>query len=369
MSVIQSIRDKGTWIIFAVIGLALIAFLLQDGMGSRGGSMFGNSNTLGSVNGVKINRAEFEEKVTLYTQPGQDRNNTITQLWNMEVDRIVLEAEADKLGLMVTGKEVADVLFSPQSPLAREQQFVDENGQFKAEEARQAFAQIKKSKNEKQLQGIIDGYINPLKQQTLNTKYQALLQNSAYVPTWLVEKQKTEAALISNISYVYVPYTTIADSTVKVSDDDIMAYVKKNPSGFQKKEETRLFSFVSFDANPSSTDSLNTLNQVVGLKNEFASTTDAKGYLARVGTQLEYLDGYLLKSSLKMQQADSIKNLADGATFGPYLDGSNYVIAKMIGKRSLPDSVKVRHILVKTEDKRSPALADSLAKKRIDKIQ
>lgn len=369
MSVIQSIRDKGTWIIFAVIGLALIAFLLQDGMGSRGGSMFGNNSTLGSVNGKKISREEFENKVTLYTQPGQDRNNLVSQLWNMEVDRILLEAEAEKLGLFVTGKEVADVLFSPQSPLSREQQFVDENGQFKVEEARQAFAQIKKSKNDKQIQGIIDGYIEPIKQQALNTKYQALLQNSAYVPTWLVEKQKSETNLVSNISYVYVPYSTIVDSTIKVSDDEIMSYVKKNASAFQKKEETRLFSYVTFDYKPSALDSVNTLNQVLSLKNDFSAAPDTKSFLARVGTELEYLDGYLLKSSLKMQEADSIKNLADGATFGPYLDGSNYVIAKMIGKRSLPDSVKVRHILVKTEDKRSPALADSLAKKRIDSVK
>ena len=148
MSVIQSIRDRGAWIIFAVIALALIAFILQDGMGRRGGSIFGNSSALGKVNGVSINREDFEKKVTMYSQNGQDRNNVISQLWNMEIDRIILQQEAEKLGLQVTGKELSDILFGPQSPLAREPQFVDENGQFKADAARQAFAQLKKSKNE-----------------------------------------------------------------------------------------------------------------------------------------------------------------------------------------------------------------------------
>ncbi len=369
MSVIQSIRDRGAWIVFAVIALALIAFILQDGMGSRGGSMFGNSSTLGKVNGVAINREDFEKKVTMYSQNGQDRNNVIGQLWNMEVDRIILNQEAEKLGLQVTGKELSDILFGPQSLLAREPQFVDENGQFKADAARQAFAQLKKSKNDQQLQGVIEGVIEPSKQQALSTKYQNLLQGAAYVPSWLVEKQKAENTAIANISYVYVPYATIADSTIKVSDDEVMAYVKKHPSGFEKKEESRIFSFVSFDATPVGTDSLNTLNQISSLKNEFASTVDVKAYLSRVGSEMPYQDGYVLKSAMKMPNADSIKALADGKTFGPYLDANNYVIAKMIGKRTLPDSVKVRHILVKTEDNRNPVLADSAAKKRIDSVE
>ena len=369
MSVIQSIRDRGAWIIFAIIALALIAFILQDGLGRRGGSIFGNTNTLGKVNGVAISREEFDKKVTMYSQGGQDRNNIMSQLWNMEVEKIILQQEADKLGLQVTGKEVADVLFGPQSPLAREQGFVDENGQFKADEARQQFAQLKKSKNSQQLQGVIDGYIEPTKQQALSSKYQALLQNAAYVPTWLIEKQKAENTAISNISYVYVPYTSIADSTIKVTDDEINTYVKKYPSTFEKKEETRVFSYVNFDATASANDSLNALNQVTALQNEFATTSDVKTYLSRVGSELPYLDGYTLKSALKMPKADSIKALADGKTFGPYLDGGNYVIARMMGKRTLPDSVKLRHILVKTQDKRNTVLPDSVAKKRIDSVK
>lgn len=369
MSVIQSIRDRGTWIIFGVIAIALIAFILQDGMGSRGGSMLGNATNIGSVNGTNINREEFERKVTMYSQNGQTRENIIPQLWNMEVEKIIMQQQYDNLGLKVTGKELADILFGPQSPLAREQQFVDENGQFKADEARQAFAQLKKSKNNEQLQGIMQGYIEPATQQAYNTKYQALLQQSAYVPTWLIEKQKADNSAIANISYVFVGYNTIVDSTLKVSDDEIMAYVKKHPSGFEKEDETRNFSYINFDASPSATDSVNTVNQTMALKSEFISTTDVKSFISKVGSELPYLDGYVLKSGLKMQMADSIKALGDGQTFGPYLDGGNYVIARMMGRRTLPDSVKLRHILVKTQDKRQPTLPDSIAKKRIDSVK
>src|SRR5207237_904049 len=63
-----------------------------------------------------------------------------------------------------------------------------------------------------------------------------------------------------------------------------------------------------------------------------------------------------------------IKQLSDGQVFGPYLDSKNYTIAKMIGRRQMPDSAKVRHNLIKTADRGQPTLSDSIAKARIDSI-
>lgn len=369
MSVIQTIRDKGAWIIFGIIALAMIAFILQDGVGRGYSGMTANSE-IGKVNGTSIELGSFDQKVNMYSAGGQDRNGIIPQLWNMEVDRILLEQECEKLGLTVTGKEISDVLFGENSPLRREQQFVDENGMFKADEARQAFAQLKKSKNAENIQGVIQTYIEPIQQQALKAKFDALLQHSAYAPTWLIEKQKADNNSIANIQYVYVPYNAIADTAVKeISDKEVAAYIKKYPSGFEQKEETRNFSYITFSTAPSATDSASAYNQVLSLKADFTTAPNTEAYLARTGTEIPYLDAYIPKKDLRIPNADSIKSLTDGSVFGPYLDASNYVIAKMIGKRNLPDSVKVRHILVKTEDRRNPVLDDSIAKKRIDSVE
>ena len=40
----------------------------------------------------------------------------------------------------------------------------------------------------------------------------------------------------------------------------------------------------------------------------------------------------------------------------------------MLGKRNLPDSVKVRHILIKMGERGQPILTDSVAKARVDSI-
>src|SRR5260221_2057014 len=137
MSVIQRIRDKGAWIIFGIIALALIAFILQDGV-KRGGRTFSNTSTIGKVNGEKIERGEFEEKLDLLTRmyngQGGPREQLVGTLWNQEVERITLQQEFEKLGLQVGPKELSGILFGENSPLRQE--FTDQKtGEFRVNDA------------------------------------------------------------------------------------------------------------------------------------------------------------------------------------------------------------------------------------------
>lgn len=373
MSVIQRIRDKGAWIIFAIIALALIAFILQDGVG-RGGSAFSNTSVIGKVNGEKIDRLDFESKLAMqermYGAQGAQRDQLIGALWNQEVERMVLSQEYQKLGLQVSPKELSDILFGPNSPLRQE--FTDPNtGEFKVAEARQAFNQLKKSTNKEQIDMINKAYIEPTIQQTLRSKYLALLQGASYVPKWLVEKQQADNNAIANISYVYMPYAAVSDSAVKVTDADIDAYVKKHSKEYQKEEETRSINYVYFNASPSSADTLNTLNQLMSLKEEFATTSDVSAFLTRVGTELPYYDSYFSKARMQQPNKDSITKTPVGTLYGPYQDGGNFTIAKMIGVKNWPDSARVRHILIGTVNPQTQQLlrADSTAKKLVDSIE
>jgi peptidyl-prolyl cis-trans isomerase D len=373
MSVIQSIRDRGTWIIFSIIAVALIAFILQDGVG-RGGSAFSNTTTIGQVNGQKLERAAFEEKLAMqekmYASQGAQRDQLIGSLWNQEVDRLLIEAECAKLGLQVTPKELSDILLSENSPL--KQEFTDPaTGLFKVEDAKKAFAQIKKSKNADQIKMINQVYIQPILEQALRNKYSVLLQKSGYVPKWMVEKQAADNNQIASASVVFVPYASIADSTIKVTDNDIAAYVKAHASAYKKEEETRSIAYVSFNATPSSADSAAVLNDVLAQKQDFTTTTDNAGFLNRVGSDIAYYDGYFSKNRIQQANKDTLVKIPTGTVYGPYVDGNAYVLAKMVGIKNWPDSSKVRHILIGTVDPRSgqQIRPDTLAKKLIDSIK
>ncbi|NCI48314.1 peptidylprolyl isomerase [Sediminibacterium roseum] len=373
MSVIQRIRDKGAWIIFGIIALALIAFILQDGVG-RGKGAVSNSTTIGKVNGVTITKAEFEETLAMqeqmYAQQGATREQLIAPSWQQKVEEVLLNQEFEKLGLQVSPKELSDILFGENSPLR--QQFTDpKTGVFMVDKAKEAIANVKKSKNAEEVKMLRKQLLDPTIQQALRTKYQALMIQSAYVPKWLLDKQAAEAASISNISYVYVPYMSVSDSAVKVSDDDINAYVSKHKKQFTKTEETRNIAFVGFSTAPTAADSANARAQVENLKADFAAATDMPAFFTKNSSDLGYYDSYISKSQMQQTNKDTLANIPAGTVYGPYQDGRYFMLAKKLGNKQWPDSAKVRHILIMTMNPQSGQFVreDSTAKKLIDSIE
>ena len=371
MSIIQNIRERGAWIIFGIIAIALIAFILQDGVGRKRGS--NDISTLGKVNGEVINKTEFDEKVDVqvqnYASQGVKREQMIGYLWNQEVDRLLFKTEADKLGITVGGKELTDVLFGAESPFRQE--FTDKaTGEFKVNDAKNAIAQIKKSKNKDQIKQIEKFYIEPSIENRVRNKYQALIVKGVQLPKWLAEKQYAESNTVASINFVQVPYTSISDSAVKVSNDDIAAYLKEHAAAYQVEEASRTIGFVGFSAAPTAADSLTAKNEIVALKEGFKTSTDAAAYLNKVGTEIPFYNSYISKKALQIPQKDSIFNVGVGNVYGPYVDGKNYTIAKLLGSKQWPDSASVRHILVATTNPQNGQQIrdDSSAKKLIDSI-
>ena len=371
MSIIQNIRERGAWIIFTIIVIALVAFILQDGVGRQNGG--GNTNSLGTVNGEEIKKVAFEEKVEIqvqnYASQGIKREQIIGFLWNQEVDLLLFKLEQEKLGISVGNKELNDVLFGNESPF--KQEFTDRaTGEFKVNDARQAIAQLKKSKNTDQINQIEKFYIAPSIENRQRSKYQALVIKGIQFPKWLADKEFTESNAISNISYVSVPYNSILDNTIKVTNDDVAAYLKENKAAYQVEETSRNINFVVFSAAPSSNDSLNVYNQVASLKEGLKSATDVSSYLNKVGSENIFYNSFLSKNRIQIPQKDSILSLPVGGVFGPYIDGKNYTIAKVVGTTQWPDSTSVRHILIATTNPQNGQQIkdDSIAKKLADSI-
>jgi peptidyl-prolyl cis-trans isomerase D len=371
MSIIQNIRERGAWIIFSIIAIALIAFVLQDGIGRKRGAS--DISTLGKVNGQVINKTEFEEKLDIqlqnYASQGVKREQLIGYLWNQEVDRLLIKDEENKLGLTVGAKELSDVLFGNESPF--KQEFTDKTtGEFKVNDAKQAVAQIKKSKNAEQIKQIEKIYIEPSVENRIRNKYQVMVVKGVQVPKWLSEKQYAESNSISSISFVGIPYSTIIDSTIKVSDEDVSSYLKQNAAAYQVEETNRSISFVGFSAAPSSADSITARNEMETLKQDFKNSTETAKFLNKVGTEIPYYDSYISKKSLQIPQKDSVLNVGVGGVYGPYVDGRNFTIAKVLGVKQWPDSASVRHILIATVNPQTgqQVRPDSLAKKLADSI-
>jgi len=376
MQIIQNIREKGTAIVIGVIALSLIGFILMDAnLGSSRNSGSGN-NTIGKINGVAIDSKEYSGKVKLIEDQyggrvsGAQTNMIRQNAWDQLVAEKVLMAEFEKLGLSFSPKELSSIMFSEDAPQSLKQAFTDKTtGQYDISKVQQWWQTAKKSKGE-QREAIESQVVEPIKIQSLYTKYSSLIAAAGYYPTWMKEKERAENKAFSNISYVVVPYSVINDSTVKVSDQEIANFLSKHKSQYTQ-EGGRQISYITFSANPTGADTVKTIESVVSLKTAFAADTNATNFLARNMSNNDYKDAYTVKSKLPAAQKDTLASLATNAVYGPYLDDKNFVVAKMIASRQLPDSVKTRHILIGTKDPQSGqiTLSDSIAKKRIDSIE
>lgn len=381
MQIIQTIRDKGAAIIIGVIAVSLIGFLLMDAKPGSGNSFFSSSSSsLGKVNGTSIERPVFDKKFNFayeqakqqQAQSGQTPNGDQVreQVWNQIVNESIFYAEAAKLGIEFTGKELNALLYSndPSNPLMQDKSMVNEAGQLDPAKVATAIGVIKKAKGE-QYDNINNQMLEPQRLSSVSGKYFSLLNASAYYPTWMKEKDNAEAKNFANISYTYIPYGEISDSIIKVTDAEITEYVSKHKKQF-KQEAGRMISYVTFSQVPSAADSAATREQIAGLKAAFAAETNNAAFVAKSGSVIPYDSSFVPKARSVSSFADSIGKLPVGTVYGPYVERGSYVIGKLLGVKTIPDSAKARHILIPTIDPQTgqPVNSDSAAKKLADSI-
>lgn len=376
MSIIQSIRDKYARVAVVAIALALVGFILTDYFSGRGqGGGPGGNNTVGVVNGKKINAEEFARKVQMtedqmkaqgYPQNSATSFQAINQAWDQEVNRLLLADEFDRLGMRIEKKELGDILYGPNMPSDLKQQLTDpQTGQYDPAVAKQQVDQMLKSKQTPQEQkDRFNNYVYQLEQQRKMEKYISLLSNSINYPRWFVEKQNADNSQIASINYVKEFYAAIPDSLVTVTDKEIEKYIDDNKKQYQQ-EESRAISYVTFSAAPSAADSAEARNRLMSVKQELdtAGAEEVKNLLLREGVT-NFYDGHISAKTIQIGAKDSIFRQPVGGVFGPYLDGGNYSLAKVLSARTMPDTVKVRHILISTESRDTLA-----ARKLVDSLQ
>ena len=379
MSVIQSIREKyAKWAVVA-IALALLGFILTDYFQAQSRMGPGGSTTLGSVNGTKIDYISFETKLKArhdqqqaaaqqqqqeYTEA--QKHQTGEQLWNQEVEEIIMTSEFKKVGIDVGKKEFNDYLFGQNPPQDLRQRFSDQQGNYDGAAAQNAINQLRRSPNQVE-RDQLDAYLAAMEYSRKMEKYNSLLTNSVYYPKWYVEKQNTEAAGLAKVSFVRYPYSKIPDSTITITDKEIEEYVNKNKDQY-KQTESRSIAYTIFNASPTEADSAQLKKQLADLKPEFAADTTPARFLSRYGSTIAYSDVFVGKTFMKMPDKDSIIALAKDEVYGPYLDDHTYALTKMIEIRTLPDSVKCRHILI-NNDPSQGGFVDSIAKKKMDSVE
>lgn len=374
MSVIQTIRDKAAILVIVLIGLSLVGFILMDA-GNVGMGGVTPGDPIGVINGQKITYEQFLDKTKETEQRFQmsgrmvdenARQEINMQTWQQMVEERVLDEDIERLGLAVTDKEYNDMLFGANPPDWLRQSFTDPNtGQYDAVAARSSIAELKRTTNNPNREMLNNMYLKPMLEGKLRQKYFALLQNSAYVPKWFAEKMIADNQELASIDYVMVPYNSILDSAVQVTDAQIMEYANKNKADFETEQNSRSISYVAFPFTANAADSAAILEDFDRLKTEFASAADPGNFVMQQGTEMPFYDGYLSRNRIQIQQKDSI--LGATGVYGPFIDGNNYVLSRVMDTRNMPDSVRASHILIPVGGEQ--ALPDAQARQLADSLE
>ncbi len=347
MSIIQDIREKYAKLTVVLIALALLGFILTDYFSGRGRGGFSGPGSVGSINGETIKDEDFRKKVSNFEANLRNQGGTYDQAvemaWNNEIETTVLEQESSKLGISVGKKELNDLLYGANpSPIAR--QYLSSGGEsYDPNQVLQTITQIRKGKDQATKNQLND-LLNYIALEKEKEKLTSLLANTVNFPRWFIEKINADNSQAANISLVRETYASVPDSTVKVEDKEIANYISKHKKDF-RQEESRSISYVTFSAAPSADDSLGVRNYLTSLIPEYDTIKNVEQFLAREGTT-NFYNGYINGNAIKIPVKDSIFRLPVGRIYGPYLDGNSYTLARLEGVRQMPDTVKVRHILI-----------------------
>jgi peptidyl-prolyl cis-trans isomerase D len=359
MAVLSNIRQRSALMI-AVIAFALFAFIIGDLFSS--GGFNSTSKDVGSINGKNISFEDFRIKVGNVEKSGQGITSTAAanRVWDQEVSVALLTSEFDKLGLRVGEKHLMEVLKADQN-IGKNPMFLNAAGIFDVAKFKEYF-----KSNPAQAQYLIERE----KDAELNAKYQiynTLIKSSLFTTESEGKLKYEMEANKVNFAYVAALYSTIKDSEVKVTDAEIMDYMKKNQKKF-KADETREVEYVLIEDKASAEDEAEVkskingmlsgsvvYNQATGKNDTLSGFKSAKNTIEFVNTNSDvpYDSTYIAKKDLPAVDADLLFNLAPGEVYGPYVFGDYYAISKSMGKK-LGVNAKASHILISYEGTQVP---------------
>lgn len=363
MATLERIRQR-SGLLIGIIGVAMLAFILTDLLGS-GNSMFrADANVVGKVNGRTIESREFaqrmDEREQIIRQQNPQQAQFITRkqiadgVWNDIIREEVLGEQYDELGFMVSGRELYERVKANPSIQAAPA-FKDQvTGQFSEGLFQQYINNLKDNKDidpnaAEAYQQWLD-FEQGQKEMALQTKYNTAVQKGLYVPQALAKASFQQNSTSANITLAAVEYASVPDADVELGDSDYRNYYNENKELF-KVEKSADILYVDFPIMASDADRKEIKDELNGYitaadSMENFATTEDDSLFASNRSDLRVVPDYYRKGSLPTGLDSTMMDQPVGFVTEPYEANGYYNITKITDKRNLPDSVNARHILI-----------------------
>ena len=384
MAALGKIRSKGVLLII-IIAVGLFAFIAEEAVRSCESTKNEQRQQVGEVLGEKISVQDFQKLVDEYSevikmQQGTDNlneeqlNQVKDMVWNSYVQSKMIESEAEKLGLRVTDSELQNILKQGTNPLLMQTPFINQQtGRFDVNLLQKFLADYKTQQGANpqlaQQYQTLYKYWNfiekTLRQQTLAQKYQSLLAHcllSNPIEAKASFKEENEEA---QILLAALPYSSIDDSKVQISNSDLKAKYNELKPRFEQFVESRDIKYVDVEVTPSAADRAAIQKEFAGYTKSLSEAADPTEVIRKSASLVPYLGLPVTKAALPADIAARIDSMGVGQTYGPVANAQDNTlnIVKLVAKTQMPDSVQYRQIQVAAETPQAAqTTADSIYK-------
>lgn len=382
MATLQSIRKHSGWLV-AIIGLALFAFIAGDA--AQVLQPHQNSQNVGEINGNKIDAQTYQKLVEEYTQAINfiRGNNSLTEaenaqikdeVWSTLVTNTLVGEQAKKLGLTVTTAELQAAINEGTDPLLAQSAFRNQaTGKFDRDVLMNFLAEYANMDPEVMPAEYVDYYHqlynywkfieSNLQSSLLMQKYEALITNAQLTNPVAAEYNFNARNSHAEVAYAVVPFSSIADSLVKVSNSDINKLYEAKKELYKQPAETRAIKYIDVAVVPSQADRDDLQKEVAEYAEQLATTEDLASLTRLANSTVAYSEVPVSENGLPTDIVARLDSVKGDEVYGPYYNQADdsYNAFRLLAKTQLPDSVQFRQIQVADADAaRTKTLADSI---------
>jgi len=355
MAILGKIRQRSFFLIL-VIGLALFAFVISGAFGTGQGDT-GPTDPIGIINEEEIPLDNFRLLVEQTQRTyGYSSLQAVNVVWNQYLRTYLFEEEYKTLGIDAGRDQIEQVVSSTES-IITDPRFINEAGFFDFGLFTNFIAQMREQNSQ--------GYEQWKNQEAtiISSARESIYFDLIKAATAVTEKEAEVQYHLENdnvdLNYVQLPYSSIPDSLVTVSDAEIKSYIKDNASQYERKA-SRALRYVAFLEQPTEEDQNIIRNGLENLiedrieYNDVSKLTDTLLGLKNTKRVADFIDRYseegfdslyLPKGRLPLAFAEILYNLEEGEVFGPYQDIGTYKISKMLDRKENA-TIRASHILV-----------------------
>lgn len=376
---IQKIRSYGPLLI-GVVGIALFAFIAEELVRALSSANNPETEAVGEIYGDDITFKEFNDAYNAYETymkfamqksnfSESETANMHDQVWALLNQNYILEREADKLGLTVTDEELQQIIETGQSPILAQSIFAS-NGVFNSTYVKQLVQQYDaadatQKENMRDIMTCWKFVESQVRTDALYRKYMALVGNGMLSNPVSAKANYDARMNEATVAIVALPYSSIKESDIKVSDADIKAKYnelkKQSNSGLNINQETRSIKYITLPINYSQADEEALRNELQQYTTEMETTKEAGITVRDSRSKESYAGIFLPKSKLPFDVRMEIDSISVGELKGPYTNvaDTSINVVKLFAKQEMPDSIAFTSLAISLQNGEAAAKAQA----------